>query len=505
MTARPPLKIFIAGLAHETNSFSPLPTSLRSLEADVCYRPPDTLGRDAALASPGYGDALAAACQGGSVVVEGPCFWTQPSGPMSRALYVRLRDEVLAALRAAGHVDAVVLNLHGAMMAQDVPDCEGDLLTQVRAALGPSTPIGVLLDLHGNVSPEMVQSGAVLIGVKEYPHIDYRERAEELLALVSDMARGGARPLTTLRTIPLLSLQGTTEDPMRGLVQRLRTLETQAGIRSVTLMHGFPWSDSALTGASVIVLSEGVPAEQAASLADDLAERFVGVVEASPVTRLDVGQAVDEALATRRGSGPVIIADSSDNPGGGAACDSTFLLREILDRGIEDAAVGMIWDPQSALVAADAGVGARIPLRIGGKVGPQSGAPIDLEVEVMEVRADVRQRIFSEDPAGPLGLAVRLRAGGVQIVVNSIRQQVFSPECFTALGVDLTRLAVVVVKSSQHFRGRFEPLARRIIYCNAPGSLSTDLLRLPYLHLRLTQRGGGVFTDQPIIRMQVQA
>lgn len=486
-----PLRVYVAGLAHETNSFSPLPTSLRSFEADLCYRPGDPSGREEALAFPGYGDAISVAQALGCTLIEGPCLWTQPSGPVSGELFGRLRDDLLDGLRAAGPVDLVVLNLHGAMMAQGVPDCEAEILRAVREQVGWETPVGAILDLHGNVSPEMIATGAILVGVKEYPHTDYRERVGELFAILLAMAQGRSRPTTMLRSIPMLSLQGTTEEPMRSLVGSLRDLESRDGVLSVTLMHGFPWADWEGAGASVIIISDGLGRERLEAIADEVAQHFVSVVEGSPVTRLAVSAALDEALSTARGGGPVIIADSADNPGGGAACDSTYLLRAMIDRDVRDAALGMIWDPQAASIAADAGVGSQIPLRIGGKVGPLSGEPVDVLAEVLCVREGVRQRLFSDEPSSPLGLAVALRAGGIEIVVNSIRQQVFSPECFTELGVDVAAKSLVVVKSSQHFRARFDAFASRTLYCDPPGSLSTDLTQMPYRRLSLGGRSGG--------------
>jgi len=494
-----PKRVYVAGLSHETNSFSPLPTSLRNFEQDIGYRPGDPAGRERALGFPGYGDAIAVAHERGDIVVEGPCFWTQPSGPMTRALYENLRDEVLAGLKAAGPIDMAVLNLHGAMVAQGLDDCEGDLLAHVRDQVGWDMPIGVLLDLHGNVSPQMVESGAILIGVKEYPHDDYRPRAEELHNILAAMADGVRRPTTTLRSVPILSRQGTTEAPMREFVAGLREMETREGILSVTMMHGFPWSDGEHSGASVLIVSDGAEEEVVEALTEDIADRFTDAVTRMSAPWPGVAEAVEQALATPPGSGPVIIADSSDNPGGGAACDSSFLLRELVERDARNAAIGMIWDPQAAAIAADAGVGARLPLRIGGKVGPLSGDPIDLEVEVLNVRSDAKQCLFSDEPNDPLGLAVALRAGGIEIVVNSNRQQVFSTECFTTLGIDLAAKALVVVKSSQHFRTRFDPIARSTIYCDAPGTLSADLSHFPYRRLSVSRRGRIFTADRATI------
>lgn len=490
-----PLRVFVAGLAHETNSFSPLPTSLRNFEDTICYRPRLGTGRDNALGFPGYGDAIRTTQKRGDVVIEGPCFWTQPSGPASSAVYHQLRDEVLDALRDAMPVDAVILNLHGAMMAQGVDDCEADLLARVREIAGADIPVGAILDLHGNLSQQMVDSGAILIGCKEYPHIDYAARVDELYAILADMARGGPRLTTSRRRIPLLCLQGTTEEPMAGLVRTLAAAEGHDGIRSLTLMHGFPWSDWSEAGASLLVVAEDALAPRIEAVANALADRFVEIATDAPVRRLGVREAIDTALAAQ--AGPVVIADSSDNPGGGAACDSTFLLRELLDRNFENVALGMLWDPQAARIAADAGVGARLPMRLGGKVGPLSGDPVDADVEVLCVREDVRQRNLNGEAVDPIGLAAALRVGNVEVVVNSIRQQVFSTECFTELGVDISRKSVIVVKSSQHFRASFDRVAKQTLYCNAPGALNLDLVAMPYRHVRLKKRGSA-FEVEPV-------
>ena len=497
------LRLYVAGLAHETNSFSPLPTSLKHFEEGVCYRP-GVRGREAALSFSGYGEAVAVARERGDTVVEGPCFWSQPSGPSTRATYARLREDVLAGLRG-GPFDAVLLNLHGAMMAEDEEDCEGDLLARAREIVGEAAPIGAILDLHGNLTRRMVETGAILVGVKEYPHSDYRPRVEELYAILSGMARGHLRPTTTLRTIPVLSLQGTTEEPMRGLVSELKATEGRDGVLAVTLMHGFPWSDGAETGASLVIVSDGAQAESIDRLADRLAERFLAIVDAAPVRCISAAGAVAEALATPAGRGPVVIADSSDNPGGGAASDSTFLLRELLERGVEDAALGMLWDPQAVLIAADAGVGARVPLRLGGKVGPLSGDPLDVKAEVLCIRSDALQKNYNGEQVDPIGLAAALRVGGVEIVVNSLRRQVFSPECFTELGVDAGRKALLVVKSSQHFRTAFDPIARATIYCDAPGSLNTDLSRMPYRRLSIQAGDGALRTTRTVERLRRSA
>lgn len=481
------MRIFLAALLHETNCFSPLPTTLRSFrENGLLHRPGDVHTKARADATQGYGDALKVFKERGDEVVTGLCAWAMPSGLVARQSYESLRDELLDGLDAAGQVDAVFLFLHGAMMAEGYPDCEGDLLSKMRARFGAKLPIGVLLDLHGNVSLAMVESGALLVACKEYPHTDYLPRTRELAAMLNHCVTTGRAPLCLMQRVPMVAPLGTTEDPMRSFVDSLQDMEGVNGVISISVMHGFAWSDTKDMGASIVVVHEHVEAArfEAMHVATTLATRLFALRESGLSNRLPLQPAMDAALAAIGQGGPVVFADSSDNPGGGAACDSTFVLQELFDRGIGNVAFGMLWDPQAALLASDAGVGARLPLRIGGKVGPQSGHPIDVSAEVLAVSSDVSQGGLDGQVGEPMGLTVAIRVAGIEIVINSIRQQTFSPNCFTDLGIDLSSKAIVVVKSSQHFRQCFDPIARATVYCNAPGSLNFDLTNLPYMNIR---------------------
>lgn len=486
------MHIFLAALAHETNSFSPIPTTLRAFEDGILYRAAgaagganDEDGLRKALDFPGYGFLRDTAHAAGDRVTLGPCAWAQPGGPVARQVYEDLRDQLLAQLQAAPGVDAVVLVLHGAMIAHGYPDCEGDLLTRVRALVGPDVPVGALLDLHGNLTPAMTDGGAVLIACKEYPHTDYLARTRELHAILSRMARGGLRPAVVTRRVPMLGLFGTGDAPMRAFLRQVSAFEDVPGMLSISVMHGFPWSDTDATGAAVMVVFDGGAQAQARAqeIAAALAGDFFALRGLGGKTMLPVHDAVSSCLAFE-GGGLVVLADGADNPGGGAACDSTFILRELLERGVRDAALGMIWDPQAVQLAMDAGVGAELALRVGGKVGPASGLPLDLRATVTAVRGDARQHGLAGKYTEALGDAVAIRAEGIDIVLNSRRQQVFSPECFTELGIDLAAKRLVVVKSTRHFRAWFDPIAADTVFCDAPGALNSDLARLPYIHLR---------------------
>ncbi|MEP7113660.1 MAG: MlrC C-terminal domain-containing protein, partial [Ilumatobacteraceae bacterium] len=219
-----------------------------------------------------------------------------------------------------------------------------------------------------------------------------------------------------------------------------------------------------------------------------VATNFLTIVVGNPWSGLGITEAIDEAL--RHTAGPVVIADRSDNAGAGAASDSTYVLAAMIERNITNAALGMIWDPMAVRVCHDAGVGARLPLRIGGKAGRLSGAPIDADVEVTSVRLDAMQALFGQGPPRePLGKSAAVRIGGIDVVLTSRRQQVFSPHCFTEHDIDITRRHIVVVKSMQHFMGGFASIAAHVIRCDGPGSATLDMTKIPHKRIKRPMLG----------------
>jgi microcystin degradation protein MlrC len=470
----------MAYLAHETNSFSPIPTDLSSFEEIGIYRPGMGAPADHLDLLKGAADFYRAARQRGDEAIVGLCALAQPSLPCLGRDYVAMRDEILAQLAGAMPVDMVLLFMHGSMMAQGCDDCEGDMLERVRALVGPSVPVGVLLDLHCNVTPAMVRNATVIKACNEYPHTDFAERAEELYGLIAATASGRIRPTMAFRRVPMLGLFQTTREPMRGFVDDVQAAEKGSGVLSITLAHGFPWADFRHTGAGVIVVTDNDPA-MAQKLADEWGRLFFAMREVGQVAPMPIGAALDAALAQR--SGTVVIADMSDNPGGGAASDSTFLLRAMLERGVRDAAVGLLWDPVAVRMAFAAGEGAVIPLRLGGKLGAGSGEPVDLEVAIRHLRTDASQPHIADGNATALGRTAVVEAQGIEVVLNEIRQQPFHPDAFAAAGVDPWAKRIVVVKSSFHFNAGFAERAAAIIYCDAPGTLGSDARHRPYRHI----------------------
>ena len=472
------MRVFSGGISTETNTFSPMPTGMRD------YR--------IVRAEDGANEAIFPAIDRFKACTEARG-WdylfslyasAQPAGKTTRATYEALRDELLDRLRSAMPVDIVLLALHGAMVADGYDDRESDILAQVRSVVGADVKIGVELDLHCDITDSMLDDADVIVIYKEYPHIDIANRAEELFDLVADAAQGNTNPTMARFDCRMLGLYLTPFEPMRTFVDEMSAMEGHDGILSVSLAHCFPWHDVPTCGAQALVISDGNRA-QAQQVAERVGRKFFALRHALDQTPLSVDEALDaaEAVAT----GPVVVADRADNAGGGAASDATFMLRAMLDRGVKNAALAMMWDPIAVQVAMSGGVGATLQLRLGGKMGPMSGTPLDLTATVTCIVPEMIQEWPQQgDPLRiPCGDTVCLHSNGIDIIVNSTRVQVFSPDVFTNLGVDAQAKRLLVVKSAQHFYGAFAPLATEIIYMAAPGAVAPRYTEIPYQRVDL--------------------
>ena len=469
------MKIFVAQLATETNTFASAPTGLGGFEENGIFH------GDASTAAPESTGALMRFMRDmieadGNKMIEGLCAFAQPSGRTVRAVYEALRDELLADLRAALPVDAVQLLLHGAMVADGYDDCEGDVLARVRAIVGPTVPVGVELDLHCHFTELMRQSADAIIAFKEYPHIDAEDRARELYRIVVATAEMRVRPTTAVFDCKMVGLWHTTREPMIGFVKRMQSFEGRDGVLSVSLGHGFPWGDVPESGARLWVVTDNDPAK-AQAVANLLGHEFWALREATRATTLELDAAIDQTLAAP--AGLVVMADVADNAGGGAPGDSTFVLRRLLERRVGHVAIGAFWDLGAIQICKDAGVGSVIDLRVGGKVGPSSGEPIDLRVTVRAISANHSQN--SGGSRSPLGTCVWVEADNdVHLLLASMRSQVFGVDAFTSLGLTLADKRLVVVKSTQHFHADFAPIAVQVLYVSTPGAITPDFAAIKF-------------------------
>ena len=470
------MRIFAASLGTETNTFAPIPTDRRAFMA--AYYPPGQHPATPTLCSAPIIAARLAATRDGHILIEGTATWAEPAGMVGQGTYEALRDEILDQLRAAMPVDVILLGLHGAMVAHGYDDCEGDLIQHARA-IAPDAIIGVELDLHAHLSDVMVSNADLIVAFKEFPHTDFLARAEELTALCLRAAKGAISPAGAGFDCRMIGGYMTSREPGRSFVDRIQAMEGRDGILSVSVIHGFQAADVYDVGTKVLVYADGDRAA-AAALAERLGRELIAWGEAGVPVHLKTAEAV--AAARGHPAGPVVLADRWDNPGGGVAGDSTFLIAELLKFPETAAAVGALWDPVAVDFCIAAGPGAEMPLRFGGKAAATSGQPIDAMVRIRAVTNDLI--VPFQQSTVSLGAAACVTIGNLDVVLASGRAQTFHPAVFTNLGVDLAAKKIVVVKSSNHFYAAFAPIAAEIIYVDCGGPYPPDPARIAYTKIR---------------------
>jgi microcystin degradation protein MlrC len=301
------------------------------------------------------------------------------------------------------------------------------------------------------------------------------ERGKELFDICVGAAEGRMKPVSHLFDCRMVGFYPTTNEPMRSLVDRCSAAEKRPKVLSVSFAHGFPWGDTPETGSKVLAITDGD-----AVLAQTVATGIGNDIYAARDELLPRFPGIEEALATAgQTNGCAVLADTADNAGGGAPSDNVALLRAMLKKGVRDAVFGCIWDPMSVKTCAEAGVGATLPLRIGGKCGPASGDPIDVIAIVKAFRANHDQQGLGPARA-QMGDTVWIAVEGIDVVLMSNRTQTFSPDAFTGLGIDLTNKRMIAVKSSWHFQALFGPIADRIIPVATPGAIQMNFTAIDY-------------------------
>ena len=481
------MRVFVAMVSHETNTFSTIPTDRGQFEArDLRY------GGEILEAYRGTGTCLggmlAVAAQRDLTLVPSVAASASPAGRVSKDIYQEVKDRLLDDLGQAGALDGVLLDLHGAMVPEGLEDGEGDLLAAVRSVVGPDLPVVVTLDLHANVTTTMARHATLLHGYKTYPHVDMAERGQEAATRLVDVVEGRLQPTVALRQPPLLpplAGQLTARGPMRRLYDLATEMEKRPGVISVSIFAGFPLADIHDAGLSVYVATHADQA-LAGACADQLVETGWKHHHEFVHRALPVGEAVAHALATAGEGRPVVLADIADNTGGGAAGDTTEVLREVLRVGARGTTVACLWDPHAVQTCLRAGVGATVTLPVGGKIDPRHGAPVTV---TGRVRTLSDGRLVHKGPMfrgleGRLGPTVVLDVDDVKIILISHRWQTLDPEMIRFVGIDPLAERLLVVKSTIHYRAAFEPLAHAIVEVDAPGLSSSNLARFDFTRVR---------------------
>ncbi|ASW05221.1 M81 family metallopeptidase [Rhizobium sp. 11515TR] len=473
------MRIFTAALATETNTFSPICVDRRAFEASL-YAPPGTHPETPTLCSAPITVGRRIAVEKGWEVIEGTATWADPAGLVNRRTYEELRDEILEQLRAAMPVDAVVLGLHGAMVADGYEDTEGDFLSRVREIVGQDILVCAELDPHSHLTAKRRAAANFFVYFKEFPHTDFVDRAEDLWRIAIDTLEGRVKPVMSVFDCRMIDVFPTSREPMRSFVDKIMAMEkSDADILSISVIHGFMAGDVPEMGTKLLVVTDNKP-DKGSAIARDLGLDLFSKRGTFIMPQIDEKQAVSEAMAAA--SGPVVIADLWDNPGGGTAGDATVILRELLDRGATDTAIGTIWDPMAVQICMAAGEGAEIPLRFGAKSAPGTGNPVDGLVKIIRLVPNAEMR-FGESFA-PFGDAAHIQLDGIDIILNSTRAQSFDPSLFSVMGIDPTTKKILVIKSTNHFYASFSKIASQILYCSAGTPYPNNPARTPYRRAR---------------------
>ena len=483
------MKILIARMQHETNSFSPVPTPLLAFGAGNGVGPyygAGALGamRGARVAMGAFIDAAEAwgRANGGCEMVTPLAAMAYPGAPVEAAAYMHMCDAICAAVEAG--CDAILLDLHGAMVAENSEDGEGDLLERVRR-IAPATPLAVALDLHGNISEKIVANADIVVGYKTYPHIDMYETGEHAARLLFDMLAGRIRPVlgyaharVLAQTLEMNTNTGAMKDALEGAKWR----ERDAGILACSVFGGFGLADTPAAGMSVVVVADGDrslarrTAQWGAAFLRSRREAFVFRQESLADS---IGRARD--AATRAAGKPVILMDHGDNVMSGGTCDTVDVLRAALAAGFTGIVVGPTCDPGAVAQMVAAGVGARMTLAIGGKtpmpkIGVRRPRPLELTGTVRIItdgRYVVSGPIFTGDTLY-MGTTAVFDTGNARIVVTSQPQEPLDLGCFESVGVDPREATYLILKSRMYFRPVFEALAAAVIPCASAGVTSSD-------------------------------
>ncbi len=491
------MRLVIAVMRHETNTFSPLATPLPAFaRGSRDGRLP--LGDAAVAAYAGTNSPIAAfmdmartmGVTGADMVVPVAAN-AHPAGPVSDDAFETIAGHICDAV--AKGCDAVLLDLHGAMVTQSLDDGEGELLRRIRHVL-PDVPIAVALDFHTNLSAAMVDNATVITGYRTYPHVDMYETGERAARTLFRALEGGVRPVMSWRSLPMLThmlRQTPSRQPMKDIMDRAIAAERGGTVLNASIFGGFPLADIPHVGLAAVVVGDGDRAT-ATGLRDELLEMawrhradFVFPIEPA---------AASIAYARGLREGPVILADHGDNCGAGGNQDVMEVLAEVIHQGLSDVVAGPFCDPESVARMAEAGEGARITLRLGGKTDMPA---LGLKGRPLEISGTVRRLTDGRfTVTGPMmtGMAFDMgrtgvldtgdMAGNIEVVVSERRFEPFDLGCFTHAGIDPARKHYVLIKSRQHFRAAFEPIARHIVLVAGPGVCSSDYTMFPFRNLR---------------------
>jgi len=479
------MKAYTALLATETNTFAPFTTVLEDYsvetEGDAGYRAYLTTFEDAATKRDWS-------------IVKGMAAFANPGGKTTTSAYSYLKNLLLEELQVAMPVDAVVLALHGAMVSEDCDDCEGDILAAVREIVGPDIPVGAGLDPHAHLTNKMTESADILTFMKQWPHIDALDVATWAFDLTADVAEGKiSKPVMSVYDCRMIGYYHTLSSPVKELVDETISLEAEDDILSISIIHGFEPADVEDMGTKILVITDNQP-EKGQQIAKSIGQKLHLMRGHTAPVYLTLKEGIDEVERTK--NLPVLVADTSDVTGGGDPGDATFILEELLSRKIDGGLITSLADPQAIKLAIKAGVGATVPLRIGGKTCKASGEPIDVEAQIMGVFLpnSIAETCEENNPDA----IVVIKVDGIEIVLRSSRETFMTYQPLLSLGINLESKRVIVVKSANNFYAGHEEIAGSFLYLKTPGAFNPQTAEYKKINRNIWP-----FVDEPFLTESV--
>ncbi len=478
------MRIITGTISHETNVLSTIRTDIGQFKRRLLLRGEEVFYHFRDTRTP-IGGLMEGCKRHGFKLTPTVFASATPSGKITDEAFDTLLDEILDGIRGAGPIDGVALHLHGAGVSESHDDIEGHILSEVRKLIG-SKPLVSTFDLHANHTRLMVDSADVLIGYDTYPHIDGYERGLEAIDIMAKLLNGSLKPTKAFKQppmMPALQAQFTGRHPMKALMERAFEMENIKGVETITVAAGFPWSDFKDVGLSVIVTTND---DQ--TLADQCADELSGLALSLRRDFLVKPMPVREALekVKKAEEGPIVLADIGDNPGGGAPCDGTIVLKAVFEAGMEGGVFAVMADPKAVEEAASVGVGNEVTLDMGGKIDALHGAPIRI-TGVVRLLSD--GKFINKGPMGTgaetdMGRTAVLRIGSVEVIVTEKRLQPTDLELYRSLGIEPTEKRFIVVKSSVHYRAAHEPIAKEVVELDTPGLTSPRLAGFGFKKIR---------------------
>lgn len=485
------MRIAVGGFQHETNTFAPSKATFEDFERADAW-PPLVRGSGLADAVVGINLPVAGALeylreQGHEIR---PLVWASapPSAKVTEDAFERIVGMLLEDLDNAGPLDGVYLDLHGAMVTEHLEDGEGEVLKRVRALLGPKMPIAVSLDLHANVTPEMVDLADVLEIYRTYPHVDMAATGARAAERLQDMLKSGERWNKAFLQLPfLIPLTGgcTFIDPSKSLYESIPDVINKKNLVGLSFSCGFSPADIHHVGASVVAYGRDAASVQRA--AEEFRDAVLVQEGAFTGDLFPAPEAVKKAREiSAKATRPVVLADTQDNPGAGGNGDTTGLLKELVAQKAEQAVVGVLCDPASAAAAHEAGVGAKVALSLGGKSGWPGVSPLEATFKVLALSdgKTVGTGPFYKGAKIDLGKTALLEISGVKVVVGSRKIQAADQSMFRTVGIEPASMKILALKSSVHFRADFQPIAEKVIVAASPGPNPVDYASLTYTRIR---------------------